>query len=93
VFVPIADGISVSVLQEDDGLTYGANSGARVRTSIEVSRAGNSLLVAGSTDGHGFPEFARKRFRIILVGADIAEGNEVVLVNSGNDFSLSFQIL
>jgi alpha-glucosidase len=93
VFVPLTDGTSSSVFQEDDGLTYAANVGSRLRTTISVTRNGKVLAVSASTDGHGFAEFARKRFRLELIGAEVAEDNQVVLENSGNDFEVSFRIL
>jgi alpha-glucosidase len=69
VFVPITDGRHHSMLQEDDGLTFAALSGARHRTSFEVVRAGDRVTIRAEVTGDGYPEFARERFRLVLHGA------------------------
>ena len=52
LFVPERDGTYVSMLQEDDGLTFAAGEGARYRTTFTVTRRGNRLTVqAVSGDG------------------------------------------
>ena len=92
VFVPSTDGSYVSWLQEDDGITLGALTGSHVRTEITVTRTGDRLTVAGTASGAGFAEFARERFRIVLIGAFAKQGTEVVLENAGNDFELEFDL-
>ena len=92
VFVPTSDGEYSSFLQEDDGLTDSALTGARIRTDFTVRRTGSQLSVSAKVSGGGFAEFARERFRMVLVGANAAEGNEIVLENNGNGFELEFSI-
>ena len=58
-----------SMLQEDDGLTFAALSGARYRTSSTVDRAGDRVTIRAEVTGDGYPEFARERFRLVLHGA------------------------
>ena len=69
VFVPRTDGSHHSMLQEDDGLTFAALSGARYRTSFEVVRAGDQVSIRADVTGQGYAEFARERFRLVLHGA------------------------
>ena len=101
LFVPVADGSYSSVLQEDDGLTFGALSGARYRTDFEVARSGRTVLLKATVTGDGYPEFARERFVLVLHGADPAtvqvDGTEVAgaggrfeFANSGTGFTLVF---
>jgi len=92
VYAPANDGEFHSMLQEDDGLTDSALTGAMVRTRFTVTRRGSSIKVTAATSGAGFPEFRRERFRIQLIGAVASEGNEVVLENSGNGFEIGFSI-
>ena len=71
LFVP-ADGGRVhrSLLQEDDGLTYAAADGARVRTTFAVERQGERVSLSAEVDGDGFPEFARGSFHLVVHGAE-----------------------
>ena len=69
LFVPSADGTTTSMLQEDDGLTFAALSGARYRTELTVARAGHTVLLQATVTGDGYPEFARERFVLVLHGA------------------------
>ena len=69
LFVPAADGTYHSVLQEDDGTTFAANDGARVRTKFEVDRAGEQVTLRAEVDGDGYPEFARTEFHLVVHGA------------------------
>ena len=68
VIVPDEDGDTRSVMQEDDGLSNAALSGAFLRTTFTVTRRGNSLSVSWATSGNGFAEFRRSRFRFLLEG-------------------------
>jgi alpha-glucosidase len=84
------------MLQEDDGLTDAADGGARLRTSLEVTRRGDRLELRGQVEGSGYPEFAREAFHLVVHGAAPAavrlDGAEVgaadgrfVLPNAGAD--------
>ena len=102
--VPAADGVWTSLLQEDDGLTFAALEGARVRTTFRVERAGERVEVRAEVDGAGFPEFAREAFELVLHGAGPAsvevDGERVaasapgrfVLANAGRGFTASFAV-
>jgi len=68
VIVPDEDGDTLSMLQEDDGLSHAFASGAFLRTTFGVSRRGNQVTVTSRTSGKGFPEFRRTRLRFKLVG-------------------------
>ena len=69
LFVPVTDGTYSSMLQEDDGLTFAAQDGARYRTSFEVGRSGRTVVLRADVEGDGFAEFARERFVLVLHGA------------------------
>ncbi len=100
VFVPDDDGaVHTSLLQEDDGRTYAADSGARVRTAFALARAGDRLTLRGTVDGDGYPEFRRGAFHVVLHGASpsnvevngavIAPRDEgFVISNGGEGFTL-----
>jgi alpha-glucosidase len=101
LFVPVADGSHHSMLQEDDGLSFAALTGARFRTDFEVARSGHTVVLRASVTGDGYPEFARERFVLVLHGADPAavrvDGAEVSGVdgrfefaNSGAGFTVEF---
>ena len=51
VFVPDVDGTHESEVQEDDGITLAADSGAFVRTTVRVSLEGDRLTVGATVDG------------------------------------------
>ena len=101
LFVPAADGSHHSMLQEDDGLTFAALTGARFRTDFEVARSGHTVVLQATVTGDGYPEFARERFVLVLHGADPAtvriDGAEVSgtdgrfeFANSGTGFTVEF---
>jgi alpha-glucosidase len=68
VIVPDEDGDTLSMLQEDDGLSNAFSSGAFLRTTFNVTRCGNRLTVSWRASGNGFPEFRRSRLRFWLKG-------------------------
>jgi alpha-glucosidase len=89
------------MLQEDDGLTVAALSGACFRTTFEVTRAADRVSIRAEVAGDGYPEFARERFRLVLHGATPATirlaGVEVAaddggfdLPNAGTGFLVEF---
>jgi alpha-glucosidase len=101
VFVPTTDGRWTSVLQEDDGLTFAALQGSRIRTAFDVTRRDGRVSIRASVDGSGYPEFARERFALVLHGASATqvevEGTTQPLVdgrveipNTGVGFTASF---
>ena len=101
LFVPLADGVTSALLQEDDGQTFAAESGQRYRTAFEVSRRGARVTVTASVDGAGYDEFARTAFHLVVHGAEPAtvqlDGSDVpvtdghfVLPNAGAAFTLTF---
>ncbi len=100
-FVPADDEVHNSLLQEDDGLTFAALTGARVRTAVEATNVAGRVRLEAQVDGAGYPEFARTEFRLVIHGAeppfvrydqrDIARtGNFFSLPNQGVDFTVSF---
>jgi alpha-glucosidase len=102
VYVPRSDGTRQGLLQEDDGATMAAaTADARVRTDLEVTRAGDRVTVTGTATGRGYPEFARTAFRMVLHGARPTEVRHdgalrrvtdgvVVLPNAGASFHVEF---
>jgi alpha-glucosidase len=88
VYSPLLDGDYVSCLHEDDGLTNTYLDGAFYRTVFTVKKENGTITLAGSTMGDGFPEFARKRFRVRFIGKEI---KETVVENTGDDFTLVFE--
>jgi len=68
VIVPDEDGETRSLLQEDDGLSHAAASGAFLRTIFSVERRGERVTVTLHPSGNGFPEFRRRRLRYVLKG-------------------------
>ena len=73
------------MLQEDDGLTFAALSGARYRTSFDVVRAGDRVSIRADVTGQGYPEFARESFRLVVHGASPAAIRLAGLEVSGED--------
>jgi alpha-glucosidase len=69
LFVPAADGVYDSMLQEDDGLTLDALQDAGYRTIFTVERVGAELTVKAEVSGGGYSEFMRERFVLVLHGA------------------------
>jgi alpha-glucosidase len=68
VIIPDEDGSTLSMLQEDDGLSNAYQKGAFLRTQLEVTRRGNQLTLSAKSSGKSFPEFRRNRFRFVLKG-------------------------
>jgi alpha-glucosidase len=62
VFAPHEDGVTSSMLQEDDGLTFAFRRGAFFRTDFELERQGARITLRANVTGSGYPEFARRRF-------------------------------
>ena len=102
VFVPTDDGTYCSALQEDDGTTFAANSGSRLRTTFEVTRVGQQVTVRADVDGDGYPAFARHQFDLVIHGAVandlLVDGSpqtivhgRVTLPNDGNAFTIELQ--
>ncbi|MBI1335218.1 MAG: DUF4968 domain-containing protein [Armatimonadetes bacterium] len=81
VFVPSVDGEWGSMLVEDDGESFAFERGERLTTTIRVVRKGKKLSVVGSTVGVVYAGFARKAFRLVFRGADLAD----VVVEAGVD--------
>ncbi len=103
LFVPDRDGTHVSLLQEDDGLTFAARDGARYRTTFEVTRRAATLVVRAEVEGNGYPEFAREAFSLVLHGAAVGvvrlDGNAVAetegsfrLPNAGVGFTVEVDL-
>jgi alpha-glucosidase len=69
LFVPGADGVHVSRLTEDDGLTTGSGDGACHRTTLTLSRDGDTLRLEAHVEGEGYPEFRRTAYRLHVHGA------------------------
>lgn len=104
VIVPLADGETTSLLHEDDGLTFAHEKGHYVRTTFRLSRHGQTLHLAATVEGAGFPEFRRCRFRLVFPGLKSPptplpgegelsrEGDSFVLENGGAAFSLALQL-
>lgn len=103
VFVPVADGTHVSVLQEDDGITTAAADGARLRTTFALTRRGAAIMIDARVDGDGYPEFARREFRLVVHGAGpasvmldgaavAAADGRFVLPRAGEGFTVAFDV-
>jgi len=101
LFVPATDGTYRSTLQEDDGTTFAANHGARVRTTFEVSRANREITLRAEVEGDGYPEFRRGEFELVVHGAVadtiVVDGTErsldsgrLTLSNEGTPFMIRF---
>ena len=103
IFVPDEEGITRSMLHEDDGLTFASRNGAFYRTEFELSREGSRVTLRASVSGNGFPEFARKRLLLRFHGPSVErltmDGEQlplvagmIVLENCANDFQLEAEI-
>jgi alpha-glucosidase len=102
LFVPDGDSVHRTFLQEDDGLTIAAQDGAMYRTTFELIRAGSSVRLRAEVSGRGFPEFARREFRLFVHGAtpDVtvdgqlmtATEDYVVIPNAGTGFTAGFEL-
>jgi alpha-glucosidase len=86
LFVPVADGVDRSFLHEDDGLTF---SGGFLRTTFEVTRAGDQIELRASVEGDGYPEFAREACELIVHGASAGPLN---IENTGTGFEVRFEV-
>ena len=103
LFVPVSDGASHSMLQEDDGLTFAAVEGARFRTDFTVTRAGHRVDAArrgGRTrairnspgSGSTLVLHGSARRRRVLDGAEVSGSDgrfEIPNTGSGFDFELT----
>ena len=85
-------------MQEDDGTTFAAHGGARLRTSFEVTRVGRQITVSAEVDGDGYESFARDQFQIVVHGAVAVDGTPQVLAhgritlpNDGRGFTVELQ--
>jgi alpha-glucosidase len=103
LFVPGEDGSHESLMQEDDGLTFAALQGARVRTRLQVTRAGGRVELRADVDGDGFPELVRRELHLFVHGATPSvvrlEGEGLqpvdgrfVIPNAGTAFRLDFDL-
>jgi alpha-glucosidase len=91
VFVPSANGVFRSRLVEDDGTSFGYESGERLVTWFTLTRQGTSLKLEAETRGLVYPGFKRSGFNIVLRGACERGGQ---FVNSDeNGFSWSSKIV
>ncbi|RZS82919.1 alpha-glucosidase [Motilibacter rhizosphaerae] len=104
VFVPLEDGSWTSFVQEDDGVTFAARDGARLRTTLTLTRSGRSVELAATVVGEGYPEHRREELHVVLHGAAAGrvavDGTAVepsderwVLPNSGTGFLLEAELL
>ncbi len=102
LFVPEGDGTHESLLQEDDGLTFAALEGGCVRTTFRVTRSGDQVELRAAVEGHGYAEFIREEFHLVVHGAAPSvvrlDGRELqqtdghfVLPNEGSGFHLAFE--
>jgi alpha-glucosidase len=66
VTVPLEDGVFVSRLHEDDGLTFDVDRGRFYRTTFTLERRGCVLGLRSETEGQGYTGFARKQFRVVF---------------------------
>lgn len=103
LFVPLGDGRYDSLLVEDDGLTFAALDGHRLRTELTVERAGDVVTLTAEVGGEGFPQFRRETFRLVvhgarpavvrLDGADVAaENGAFPLPNAGTGLRVEFTV-
>jgi alpha-glucosidase len=102
-FVPDDDVSRTSVLYEDDGLTFAFAGGSCFVTSIELERKGDELRIDATVTGAGFPEFRRRRFRIVFANAVPREvvvngtphpivGDAVTFDNTGQPFHVTAKL-
>jgi alpha-glucosidase len=102
-FVPAEDGVHVSLLHEDDGLTFAFQAGAYYRTALTLERRAGRLTIAAEVSGDGYPEFARGGFELVLHGASPAavivdgeerevRGSRVALATAAGGFRVEAQV-
>ena len=65
VFVPQGDIEHYSLLQEDDGLTFEAVEGKRIRTEFTVIHGNGKTYFSAITSGKGFEGFAREEVEVV----------------------------
>ena len=75
VFLPDADGETISVLHEDDGDTFAFCGGAFFRTRFALRRDGPRVTLAATVTGDGFPAFRRTQFCVTLPRVDRRYGH------------------
>jgi alpha-glucosidase len=103
LFVPHGDGRYESLLVEDDGLTFAALEGSRLRTTLIAERAGDEVSLSAHVEGDGYPEFRREAFLLVVHGASPAtirlDGADVAQVdgafrlpNPGESFRAQFTV-
>ena len=104
VFVPADDGaVHTCLLQEDDGRTYAAADGARVRTTFSLSRSGDRVTMTAQVEGEGYPAFRRRAFRVVVHGASpsalevngaviSARETGFIVANRGEGFTLHLDL-
>jgi len=101
VAVPLEEGSFSSELQEDDGQTFAATRGARLRTRFTLVRRGSQVTLQARTEGAGFPEFAREQFSLVLLNSEginatldgkpvLLKGGRLRFDDSGQGFELHF---
>jgi alpha-glucosidase len=104
VFVPEEDGETLSVLDEDDGVTVRRQSGAFYRTRFTLGRRRDRLTLVAQVSGNGYGEFRRRWFRVRFRGPEVDEvrierksidrdNGVFVLKNRGEDFTLTCRIV
>ena len=103
LFIPLGEAAHDSLLQEDDGLTTAALDGQRYRTAFHVTRRAGNVELQATVDGHGYPEFARDTFQLVLHGPRprtvsvngnpvTSPGGRVVIPNTGEPFMVKFAV-
>ena len=99
VMLPAEDGEFQSMLHADDGLTTAVLRGDFLRTTFTLRKHGSRLQIDAKISGQGFPEFARREFRLVFHGGTVdrlsagerelpLKENSVALPNQGTAFSL-----
>jgi alpha-glucosidase len=99
IFLPDENGITRSMLHEDDGQTFGFRNGEFLRTEFQLHRDGSKVKLEATVSGNGYAEFLRKEFRLhfhghwgdnlTLDGNRLSvEAGQAVIANSGTSFSI-----
>jgi alpha-glucosidase len=102
-FVPLENARRTSRLYEDDGVSGAFTAGAYVETTFELERAGGKLTLVAHVTGAGFPEFRRRRLRVLFANAGPRSvrlnGVELAIVrgavtfaNTGEPFELTAEL-
>jgi alpha-glucosidase len=103
VVVPESDGVFQSDLQEDDGVSFAALTGAHLRTRFVLTRSAKRIHVVATVSGNGYPEFRRARYRLIVLNADpvhatvdgaplVFRDGQAEIDNRGSGFQLAFDV-